>query len=196
MFSHGWGCAYFFDNMNQTMNTILNFWSTNQKTKTFIDLKPVKPPKDSTLLYIDEISPHLIHDVKTKGYVVMSVNVFPSYVSANRKRPNQSIQYFFRFVNIIPDRATFSFQTPATFHCSPFQSIHSFSDYFLWWEKVNYCSFRYVNGSAGFFISTSFFLDFIKIYRYFPMPLAFIPFSRGIQLQSLYTSVHGSGSNR
>ena len=71
-------------------------------------------------------------------------------------------------IYIIPDRATFSFQTPATFHCSPFQSLHSFSDYFLWWEKVNYCSFRYVNGSAGFFISTTFFLDFIKIYRYFP----------------------------
>ena len=103
------------------------------KTKTFNDLKPVKPPEDSALLYIDEISPHLILDVNTKGYVVISVNVFPSYGSPTRKRPNQSLPYYFRFVNIIPDRTTFSFQTPATFHCSLFQSIYSFSGYFLWW---------------------------------------------------------------
>ena len=74
-----------------------------------------------------------------------------------QKRPNQSLLYYFSFVNIIPDRATFSFQTPATFHCCLFQSIYSFSGYFLWWEKVNYYSFGYMNGSAGLFISTTLF---------------------------------------
>ena len=48
-----------------------------------------------------------------------------------QKRPNRSLPYYFRFVNIIPDRATFSFQTLATFYCSLFQSIYSFSGYFL-----------------------------------------------------------------
>ena len=146
---------------NESNNEYYSWFLVHQsKTKTFIDLKPVKPPKDSTSLYIDEISPHLIHDVRAKGHVVISVNVFPSYGSPTRKRPNQSLLYYFRFVNIIPDRVTFSCQTTATFHCSLFQSIYSFSVYFLSWEKVCYFSFRYVNGSAGFFISTTFFFRF------------------------------------
>ena len=182
---------------NESNNEYYSWFLVHQsKTKTFIDLKPVKPPKDSTSLYIDEISPHLIHDVRAKGHVVVSVNVFPSYGSPTRKRPNQSLLKYFRFVNIIPDRVTFSCQTTATFHCSLFQSIYSFSVYFLWWKKVSLSVFDIWMEALASLFQRRFFLDFIKIYRYFPMPLAFIPFSRGMQLQSLYTSVHVSGSHR
>ena len=51
--------------------------------KTFVDLKvtrkpvkPVKPTENSTQPYVNEIPAHFIHDIKTKGYDVIGVNVF------------------------------------------------------------------------------------------------------------------------
>ena len=105
------------------------------------------------------------------------------------KRPNLSLLYYVCFVTIVTDRVTFSFQVPATFFWCMFRSIFSFS------SRVESCDgqkaivtiFRHLNESASSIISLFFqsFLHLIKINRYFPMPLAFIPFSRGIQLQSL-----------
>ena len=45
----------------------------------FIDLKVTRKPKltkNSTGPYLDEIPAHFTHEVKTKGYDVIGVNVF------------------------------------------------------------------------------------------------------------------------
>ena len=47
--------------------------------ETFIDLKVTrkhKPTKNSTRPFLNEIPAHFIHEVKTKGYDVIGVNVF------------------------------------------------------------------------------------------------------------------------
>ena len=49
------------------------------KTKTFSDLKVTrkfKPTKNSTWPYLYEIPAHFIHEIKTKRYGVIGVNVF------------------------------------------------------------------------------------------------------------------------
>ena len=49
--------------------------------KTFIGLKVTRKPKpteNSTRPYPFEISAHFIHEIKTKGYNVIGVNVFLS----------------------------------------------------------------------------------------------------------------------
>ena len=108
------------------------------------------------------------------------------------KRPSQSLIYYVCFVNIIPDRVT-----PFRLKCQ----LHFFgvcSDQFIPspvepcdGQKATVTIFRNVNESASPVISSKlslFFqslLYFIKINRYFLVPLAFIPFSRGIQFQFL-----------
>ena len=62
-------------------NENVSYSLTNQwKTKTFIDLKVTrtpKPTKSTTRPYHYEIPAHFIHEIKTKGYDVIGVNVFP-----------------------------------------------------------------------------------------------------------------------
>ena len=41
-------------------------------------VKPVKPTKNSTRPYLNEIPAHFIYEIKTKGYDAICVNVFPS----------------------------------------------------------------------------------------------------------------------
>ena len=61
-------------------NENVSYFLTNQsKTKTFIDLKVTrkpKPNKNSTRPYLNEIPVHFTHEIKTKGYDVIGVNVF------------------------------------------------------------------------------------------------------------------------
>ena len=79
------------DSKSQTSLTLLlrhyeltdenvSYFLTNQsKTKTFIDLKVTrkpKPTKNSTRPYLNEILAHFTHEIKTKGYNVIDVNVF------------------------------------------------------------------------------------------------------------------------
>ena len=54
------------------------------ENQTFTDLKatkkplkPVKPTKNSTQLYLNKISGHFVREIKLKGYDVIGVNVFP-----------------------------------------------------------------------------------------------------------------------
>ena len=61
------------------METFLIFYLTQSKTKTFIDLKVTrkpKPTKSSTRPYLNEIPVYFIHEIKTKGYDVIGVNLF------------------------------------------------------------------------------------------------------------------------
>ena len=61
-------------------NENVSYFLTNQsKTKTFIDLKvtrKLKPAKNSTRPYLYEIPAHFAHEIKTKSYDVIGVNVF------------------------------------------------------------------------------------------------------------------------
>ena len=41
-----------------------------------IGVKPVKPSYNSTWLNINDITPHFILEIKTKGFYVIGVNVF------------------------------------------------------------------------------------------------------------------------
>ena len=74
----------FFLRHREETNTNVSYFLTNQsKSKTFINLKvikkpvkTVKPTKNSTRPYLNEIPGHFIHDIKTKGYDVIGVNVF------------------------------------------------------------------------------------------------------------------------
>ena len=60
-------------------NKNVSYFLTNQsKTKTFIDLKVTrkpKPTKNSTRPYLNEIPAHFTHEIKTKGYGVIGVNL-------------------------------------------------------------------------------------------------------------------------
>ena len=62
-------------------NENVSYFLTNQsKIKTFIDLivtrKP-KPMKNNTRPYLYEIPAHFTHEIKTKGYDVIDVYIFP-----------------------------------------------------------------------------------------------------------------------
>ena len=61
-------------------NENVSYFLTNQsKTKTFIDLKvtrKLKPTKNSTRPCLNEIPAHCTHEIKTKGYEVIGVNLF------------------------------------------------------------------------------------------------------------------------
>ena len=69
---------------HEETNTNVSYFLTNQsKSKSFINLKvskkpvkTVKPTKNSTRPYLNEIPAHFIHDIKTKGYDVIGVTVF------------------------------------------------------------------------------------------------------------------------
>ena len=69
------------------------YFLTNQsKTKTFIDLKVTrkpKPTKNSARPYLNEIPAHFIHEIKTKGYNVIGVDLFlPKLMRFLRKKKN------------------------------------------------------------------------------------------------------------
>ena len=61
-------------------NENVSYFLTNQsKRKTSIDIKVTrkpKPTKNNTRPYLNEIPTHFIHEIKTKGYDVISVNLF------------------------------------------------------------------------------------------------------------------------
>ena len=61
-------------------NENVSYFLTHQsKTKTFIDLKVTrkpKPTKNSTQAYLNEIPAHFTHEIKTKVYDVIGVNLF------------------------------------------------------------------------------------------------------------------------
>ena len=61
------------------MKTFFIFLTNQSKRKTSIDIqvtrKP-KPTKNNTRPYLNEIPTHFIHEIKTKGYDVIGVNVF------------------------------------------------------------------------------------------------------------------------
>ena len=61
-------------------NKNVSYFLTNQsKTKRFIDLKVTRKPKltkNSTRLYLYEIPAHFTHEIKTKGYDILGVNLF------------------------------------------------------------------------------------------------------------------------
>ena len=62
-------------------NENVSYFLTNQsQTKTFIDLEVTRKPKstkNSTRPYLYEIPAYFTHEIKTKGYDVIGVNVFP-----------------------------------------------------------------------------------------------------------------------
>ena len=61
------------------MKTFLIFLTNQSKRKTSIDIKVTrkpKPTKNNTRPYVNEIPAHFIHEIKTKGYDVIGVNVF------------------------------------------------------------------------------------------------------------------------
>ena len=106
----------------------------------------------------------------------------PPYGCPTQKRPDQSLLYYFRFVNIIPDRAIFAL-------CS--------NQFFP--SRVISCDGK--KSIIAVFDTCT--LDFIKINQIaifsnaFGFHTFFRRYSRSfIQLQSLYTSVLVSGPNR
>ena len=64
----------------ELINENVSYFLTNQsKTKTFIDLKVTrkpKPTKNSRRPYLYEIPVHFTHEIKTKGYDVIGVDLF------------------------------------------------------------------------------------------------------------------------
>ena len=63
---------------NENVSYFLTTWNNQSKTKTFIDLKvnrKRKPTKNSTRPYLNEIPAHFTHEIKTKGYGVIGVNL-------------------------------------------------------------------------------------------------------------------------
>ena len=61
------------------MKTFLIFLTNQSKRKTSIDIKVTrkpKPTKNNTRPYLSEIPTHFIHEIKTKGYDVIGVNLF------------------------------------------------------------------------------------------------------------------------
>ena len=81
-------------------NENVSYFLTNQsKTKTFIDLKVTrksKPTKNSTRSYLNEIPVYFIHEIKTKGYDVVGVNLmhFKLWDSTSNNRSNRSLLYY------------------------------------------------------------------------------------------------------
>ena len=65
---------------HELTNENVSYFLTNQsKTKTFIDLKVTrkpKPTKNSTGPYLNEIHSHFTHEIRTKGYDAIRVNLF------------------------------------------------------------------------------------------------------------------------
>ena len=62
-----------------TNENVSYFLTNHSKTKRFIDLKITrkpKPTKNSTRPYLYEIAAHFTHEIKTKGYDVIGVNLF------------------------------------------------------------------------------------------------------------------------
>ena len=85
---------------NENVSYLLTIQS---KTKTFIDLKVTKNPKttkNSTWPYLYEIPAHFKHGIKTKGYDVIGVNVFPArqWDSPAKNRSNRCALYYFRYL--------------------------------------------------------------------------------------------------
>ena len=54
--------------------------------------KPVQPTKNNTEPYLNEISVYFIHEIKTKGYNVIGVNLFPpKFMRFQRKKGVNSV---------------------------------------------------------------------------------------------------------
>ena len=50
-------------------------------------VKPVQPTTNNTRPYLNEISVYFIHEIKTKGYNVIGVNLFPlKFMRFQRKK--------------------------------------------------------------------------------------------------------------
>ena len=72
------------DAMHYGAENASHFLINHSKTKTFIDLKVTRKPKPtSTRPYLNEIPAHFIHEIKTKGYDVISVNVLHRKLQCN-----------------------------------------------------------------------------------------------------------------
>ena len=134
-----------------------------------------------------------IYDAKTKGYDVIVVNVFLPFFMVFLPRKSQPIATILRLLRQNNSQSRHLFVSSVNYIF-----LVVCSDQFIP-SRVESCDgqkaivtiFWHVNESASSIISSKFSLFFqsllylIKINRYFPMPLAFIPFSHGIQLQSL-----------
>ena len=59
-----------------TSQNVFYFLINESKTKDIYrkPVRPVKPLRNSTRPYLNEIPPHFIHELKTKGYDVIGVN--------------------------------------------------------------------------------------------------------------------------
>ena len=84
-----------------TIKNVSYFLTNQSKTKTFIDLKVTrnpKPTKNSTAPYLNEIPVHFKHEIKTKGYDVIGVNLFlPKLMnSCPQKGTNRCALYYLR----------------------------------------------------------------------------------------------------
>ena len=67
------------DAMHYGAENASHFLINHSKTKTFIDLKVTrkpKPTKTSTRPYLNEITVYFIHEIETKGYDAIGVNLF------------------------------------------------------------------------------------------------------------------------
>ena len=81
-------------------NENVSYFLTNQsKRKTSIDIKVTrkpKPTKNNTRPYLNEIPTHFIHEIKTKGYDVIGVNLLlpklMKFLPKNRR--NRSLLYY------------------------------------------------------------------------------------------------------
>ena len=74
------------DAMHYGAENASHFLINHSKTKTFIDLKVTrkpKPTKNSTRPYLNEIPAHFIHEIKTKGCNVISVNILHRKLQCN-----------------------------------------------------------------------------------------------------------------
>ena len=56
------------------------------------NVKPVQPTKNNTRPYLNEIPVYFIHEIKTKGYNVIGVNLFPlKFMRFQRKKGVNSV---------------------------------------------------------------------------------------------------------
>ena len=77
-------------------NENVSYFLTNQsQTKTFIDLEVTRKPKstkNSTRPHLYEIPAYFTHEIKTKAYDVISVNLFPR---KRKKGSKTSLLYYY-----------------------------------------------------------------------------------------------------
>ena len=75
---------------SQTLYTAVSHSLINQsKLSTLKLLKKLKPTKNSTWPYLNEILAHFISEMKTKGYDVLGVNLFPHKLMGGMRFPRK-----------------------------------------------------------------------------------------------------------